>query len=81
MARILVASDALASSAFADAQRKDQLARVTHHRHAARHTRASRLAVTWAAATVALMLMGAAGDVLCEALTAPQERGIMDRPY
>ena len=43
----------------------------------ARHTRTARLAVTWAAATVALMLMlmGAAGGVLYEAQTALQERG------
>ena len=82
MTRILAAAGAVVSDAFADAQRKYQLARVAHPRHAARHTRAARLAVRWAAAAaVALMLMGAAGGILYEVLTAPQERGIMDRPY
>jgi hypothetical protein len=65
---------ALVTGAVGHARRKDQLARVAHHRHA--------LGLTWAAATVvALMLMGAAGGVLYETQTAPQERGIVDRPY
>ena len=83
MTHIPAAAGEFVSGAVGDARRKDQLARVAHHRHAARHTRTARLAVTWAAAaTVALMLMlmGAAG-VLYEAQTALQERGIMDRPY
>ena len=81
MTHVPAAAVELVSGAVGDARRKDQLARVAHHRHAARHT---RLGVTWAAAaTVALMLMlmGAAGDILYEAQTATQERGIMDRPY
>jgi hypothetical protein len=81
---IPAAAGDLVSGAVGDTRRKDQLARVAHHLRAARHTRAARLAVTWAAAaTVALMLMlmGAAGGVLYEAQTALQERGIMDRPY
>ena len=82
MTRILAAAGAVVSGAFADAQRNDH-SRVAHHRHTARHTRAARSAVWWAAAAVALMLMllGAADGILYEALTAPQERGIMDRPY
>ena len=83
MTRILAAAGAVVSGAFADAQRNDH-SRVAHHRHTARHTRAARSAVWWAAAAaVALMLMllGAAGGILYEAQTAPQERGIMDRPY
>ena len=84
MTHIPATAGEFVSGAVGDARRKDQPARVAHHRHAARHTRTARLAVTWAAAaTVALMLMlmGAAGGVLYEAQTALQERGIMDRPY
>jgi len=52
------AAGELVSGAVGDARRKDQLARVAHHRHAARHTRTARLGLTWAVATVvALMLM------------------------
>jgi hypothetical protein len=81
---IPAAAGDLISRAVGDTRRKDQLARVAHHRHVARHTRTARLGVTSAAAaTVALMLtlMGAAGGVLYETQTATQERGIMDRPY
>jgi hypothetical protein len=78
------ATGELVSSAVGDARRKDQLARMAHHRHAARHTRTARLGLTWAAATVValmLMLVGAAGGILYETQTAAQERGVMDRPY
>ena len=84
MTHIPAAAGELVSGAVGDARRKDQLARVAHHRHAARHTRTARLGLTWAAATVValmLMLVGAAGGILYETQTAAQERGVMDRPY
>ena len=84
MTHVPAAAGDLVSGAVGDTRRKDQLARVAHHRHAARHTRSARLGVTWAAAASAalmLMLMGAAGGILYETQTAPQERGITDRPY
>ena len=84
MTHVPAAAGELVSGAVGDARRKDQLARVAHHRHAARHTRTARLGLTWAAATVValmLMLVGAAGGILYETQTAAQERGVMDRPY